>query len=686
MVRQWIAAENLASATNELNPRDDFVLNMLKRFYPSQEAANGWHSAIFELDKGATLGKLIERVDDDKNLGDIFYLPNIYRQLHRNKFNRTYFTALLRPSGLHNKQRNSILDSIHAQLRKLGGFVPDRHLNLKALAPELSDISVDDNETVIMAIIDNGIAFGNSQFRDSNSSRIEHCWIMDAPPEGSIPVSLGRAFDKEDIDTLLAAHLHGGQLDDAEFYRAAGMVDHVLPAFKPVVQRISHGTHVMSLAAGNQVPAKPRPIICVQLPTIATSDPGGATIENAINLALDHVLLHAGRFKFSSDGKRPPLVITLSYGDFAGPHDGTGVVESFIDEKMRDEETLGRNTRIVLPAGNGNLARCHARLDFPKGTVKRTLNWRVQPDDRTNSLVDIRTPARAEAEIPKLIKVSVKPPGSPPSPAVGDINGRAYFLVENGLPIAVIYFDVPHPRERGNVQLVIAPTESLYTSDGLAPHGVWKFQVERGDGLVDDEAVHAWSERDETLPGFPSRGRQAYFEDSEYKRFNKCGAPKVDDLGNPKSHVRRSHTLSGFATGARADVVVVGAWNQKTGKMSPYSATGPTLKRRGAAEPNRIGPDAAAVADDSLVIQGIFGAGSISGSIVRLSGTSVATPQVARLLADSFGAVDEGDAGQQYARIKAIADEIDYTTSPPNAERGGGGRLKHRHRIGSKVG
>jgi hypothetical protein len=77
-----------------------------------------------------------------------------------------------------------------------------------------------------------------------------------------------------------------------------------------------------------------------------------------------------------------------------------------------------------------------------------------------------------------------------------------------------------------------------------------------------------------------------------------------------------------------------------------------------------------ASSDDSRVHQGILAAGSRSGSVVPLNGTSVAAPQIARIVADDLAAGGNGDRPMVWNR--AQLDDPGYV---PN-KRGGYGRIK----------
>jgi subtilisin family serine protease len=195
--------------------------------------------------------------------------------------------------------------------------------------------------------------------------------------------------------------------------------------------------------------------------------------------------------------------------------------------------------------------------------------------------------------------------------------------------------------------------------------------------------MHAWIERDETLPGFSEFGRQSYFDDPLYARFYEPGvdANALDSrliggrLGydplNGAALVQRAGTLNGFA-GGKGPIVIGGFVKAPLPQNSPmalYSSTG--LKRDGV----DTFPDASARSDDSGVRQGVLSAGSASGSFVPMNGTSVSAPQVARLVANELAS---GNAAGP-TEISIIAENVENTfpvnPKKPPAIRSGGGRL-----------
>jgi hypothetical protein len=69
----------------------------------------------------------------------------------------------------------------------------------------------------------------------------------------------------------------------------------------------------------------------------------------------------------------------------------------------------------------------------------------------------------------------------------------------------------------------------------------------------------------------------------------------------------------------------------KPTRKSPYSSAG---RARTGPLAQRIGPDYALFCDESYALSGVRAGGNRSGIVFRLIGTSAATPQLARLVAD----------------------------------------------------
>ena len=93
-------------------------------------------------------------------------------------------------------------------------------------------------------------------------------------------------------------------------------------------------------------------------------------------------------------------------------------------------------------------------------------------------------------------------------------------------------------------------TASLNPAAPLAPAGTWKIRLRHTGGLANTDLVHAWVQRDDSLLGFPLRGRQSHLDDPDYDRFDHAGRDQeIDDVA---SKVKREGTINSIATGEPA--------------------------------------------------------------------------------------------------------------------------------------
>jgi hypothetical protein len=218
----------------------------------------------------------------------------------------------------------------------------------------------------------------------------------------------------------------------------------------------------------------------------------------------------------------------------------------------------------------------------------------------------------------------------------------------------------------------VQPTASI-DSAPVAPAGVWTVRLENL-ALTPTDVVHAWIQRDESLYGHPIRGRQSYFDDPSYERYDDAG--REIDTDNARSIVRRAGLLNALATGR--DTVVVGGFVRTTRKLAKYAAGGPVTTPKGATSPPRKGPDAVLSSEDSPFHQGVLAAASRSGAVVAMNGTSVAAPRITRWLARKRARGDLLTRGCDLVRARAQADEA-AGHPPPNPtldpSRAGAGRV-----------
>jgi hypothetical protein len=533
--------------------------------------------------------------------------------------------------------------------------------------------------TVVTAVIDDGMAFAHESFRLQNGrSRFEYFWNQDAPPPAPSGFAYGREFSKfgagpQAIDASMLNATHAGLVDEDQVYRTMGHLHAGALGHKPVAWRMAHGTHVMDLAAGFDMDTAPsrRPIIGVQLPVRVTADTSGGTFGPYALDALHYILKRADQI-----GVQPlPVVVNLSYGFMAGPHDGSSVFEQAVDEVIA---TRAAPLEVVLPAGNNYLSRCHAHFELsPASELREPLRWRIQPDDSTPSYLQLWLPHAAGAQQPK-IRVRIRTPYGDLSPWIDEGEVWSWKPAGQTLCKAVYYNSAVPGRNRNMVLLAVAPTATLLAGRQVAPAGVWEINVRNAGPAA---VLDAWIQRDDRAYGYATGGRQSYFDDPAYQRRDESGREVETDNA---SYVKRAGTLSSLATGR--NTVVVGGYLRKQATRTyfsgapayapaSYSASGPIVPPA-SGPAHRSGADLMTVSEDSAVHDGILAAGTRSGSVGAMWGTSMAAPQVARWIAGEMA------AGRPHGRAAVAnwAQQQEAGRPAPNpkpaVERMGAGRAK----------
>ncbi len=481
---------------------------------------------------------------------------------------------------------------------------------------------------VAIGIIDDGIAFAHERFRSGRAeSRIEAIWLQDAErrdpdkPGADNGVAFGQRLTRKDIDELLAEHA-----TDDDIYREVGLTDFGTNKYNPLARRASHGTHVLDLAAGRDPRDSVfgRPILAVKLPSVATLDTSGVTMGSYVVQAVRQIMLWAEAL-----GANIPLVINFSYGMTAGPKDGTHNLELVLRDLVAFRTLRGGPTRLVLPAGNSFRTRTTAVMTLAAGEEK-TVDWMILPDDETPNFVEVWLDPQVGAETPSPVEVTVSPPDVLPRGSTRLESGRLSPLIVDEKAVAAMYYDVRKANNgmRGRIFIAINQTASKEGRLDCAPSGRWRVTLK--NVLDSNVEAHLYIQRDSTPFGYARPGRQSYFDHSEaWLRDDATGT--YDRLGD-KCPIKHIETLSAIATSDETQengIVVVGAANGSAAFLpADYASSGPTRLRDG--------PDYSAVVDEGDGHWGVLAAGTFGGSIVRLDGSSVAAPQLARKIADDL--------------------------------------------------
>ncbi|HJW52406.1 MAG TPA: S8 family serine peptidase [Burkholderiaceae bacterium] len=498
--------------------------------------------------------------------------------------------------------------------------------------------SADQFERVVIAVIDQGIAFANSRFFTGGAPRIEYLWQQNVlgttiPAPGlTMPFTPGFELNQAAIiNAVAAARLVGA--DDEWAYRNFGGLNFGIDGYKPLARRRTHGTHVLDLAASVANPAK-HPIIAVDMPEDAVGDPAGSTLAVQAAWGLIYILDRAEKMR--KPNETLPVVANLSYGPHEGPHDGTSLFEAFMDAIYAASDTTPTPIEIVLAAGNYKQTRAHAAFDLASGQ-NQTLQWRLQPGSLTASLMEIWLPPLPPGSGHQVTVTLTPPnPSATLTPITVSTNANHTDEVPTGATTNVLYqarYELPSgSATRDSIVLSIArtaPDPDGSWGQAVVPSGIWMVTVQ---SATPTQVIHAWIRRSDTLSGRRAKGRQSYFDDPDpasYQRFWPNGRPRdFDPVGSP-SYVRRMQTLSGIATGDEPRII--GGYCNSDSYPAHYSSHGTRVRAA-----VTTGPDWLECSDDSDVLRGVHAAGTQSGSVAAMNGTSVSAPQATRCIAQAW--------------------------------------------------
>lgn len=537
---------------------------------------------------------------------------------------------------------------------------------------------------VIAAVIDDGIPFAHRAFRHSAGTRVDYCWSqgarLDAPGTGRVP--FGRELRRHEIDRLLDDY--GG--DEDAIYRALGLLGRPGTPPMPLDRTQSHGAAVMDLMAGDwadDTAAQVR-IIAVDLPATATWETSGFGTDMFMLAALHYIFDRASRI--AADCGLPdtlPVVVNLSYGFSGGPHDGSGLLEAAMDEIVAARRRHAP-TALVIPAGNSFQDRLTALIaddDFaqagPPGTEAATLGWTIPSDDRTSTFAEFWMPPGAEP-FDVLVEV-MRPDGTlagtsgmavEPSPG----SATSLPLLSDGRVVGQLTLD-RHRDSRWRVTVILAPSDpkALPPQPGhaAAPAGAWQIRFIRAEGKTlpptsDSEgsapmrgAIQCRIHIDTNSLQGNTGARQSHFSDVRYEPLANDGSIGTEDGAGP---IRRFGSLNGLAAN-RSALIVAGAFPAPVGEAVEYSSAGAMRDPMagGAVRPFGRQVDLSAPSERSLGLAGVRAAGTRSGTLTAMGGTSVAAPQAARRLIERFldGDVPSGPTPDNYlAALMRDADAI----------------------------
>lgn len=457
-----------------------------------------------------------------------------------------------------------------------------------------------DNQTFV-GIIDDGCAFVHPRLRSAAGAlRVIALWDQDDGPrrvgkywKAQTALGYGAEIDFIEVDK---AGLPAG---DVACYRQIG--------YQALLnKRRTHGAGVTDLAAGWPPPrvrntpdrtpgardyAGAAKVLFVQLPADTIADTSGGSLGVHVLDGLHYIVYRAERHEVVGMPDRTRrVVLNISFGALAGPHDGTSMTERALADFAATRGLLD----IVFAAGNSRKSRAHMEVAFNGGPASQTLQWSVPPDNPQQSFL--------EAWLPDPVSAFTVAASAPGVAAVALHPGEVALLRDAaGNVVAGLFVAAKVVQgQRGTLALLaVGPTRTR--TRPFAQSGIWRLEI--GYQGSASPVVQVWSERNDLVVGLRRRQQSFLLPDAHHKASEQA-------------------TQSSLASGGGW---VATATQLLTRKDADYSAD---VRIPGAGPI----PVVSAPVDLSAGRRGIRVAGVAGGAVARISGTSAAAPRVVRAL------------------------------------------------------
>lgn len=429
-------------------------------------------------------------------------------------------------------------------------------------------------EGVIVGIIDSGIDYVNTVFRNINgTTRILELWDQSVElgnkPEG---YHRGSVFTQEDINRALSAQ------NERERYTIV-----------PSRDLSGHGTHVAGIAVGNFAENKNNNLGVAtksELIVVKLANPKEGSFPRTVELmeAIDFVAKRALFY-----GK--PLALNLSFGNTYGSHDGTSLLETFLNY-VSDME------RISIAVGTGNEGAAGGHTGGYVSEGKRTeVEISVSEYERSFSVQIWKSYA-------DTFEIEVVSPSGVSTGILTEVNEAARYRLPGSNTSLLVYYGTPKP---------YSPYQEIYIDfipdNSYVEPGIWEIRMNGVDIVT---------------------GRYDMW------------LPTTAALGTSTRFTRPTPEITLTIPSTAQKVVSVGAYDSATDSYADFSGRGYTRQT------NQIKPDIVAPGVN-------IRSAAVGGGLAALSGTSMATPFVTGSMAlmMEWGIVKGNDRFLYGEKVKA---------------------------------
>ncbi len=310
-----------------------------------------------------------------------------------------------------------------------------------------------------IAILDSGVDYRHPDFCTADgATRILTYWDQTLDYDGMNRYGIGRIFSREELDRLLTVAPDMAADDGAPGGQTVSAPATEAPLPEPSADFSGQGTHVAGICAGNgrasggrnRGAAPESSLLVVKLRNDADSV---FTDYANLMMAVDYVV------RFASDAALP-LSINISYGSNDGPHDGSGLMERYLNNCI----FYGKNV-VVTATGNEGISRRHSHVQVSEDT-QSAVPFSVAPGE--NSLY-----LQLFKHYGDTFTYRLSPPDGSGEILIPGRAGIYRFSLGNNLVRLIISDPTPY-QSLQELFLVLLPAAS-----GLSlSSGVWQFHIQ----------------------------------------------------------------------------------------------------------------------------------------------------------------------------------------------------------------